>query len=355
VRALEDNVTHSLPNTPDLVPVPGPAITVIIPTYNRGPWLAKTLGSVFGQSVPVHQVILIDDGSTDDSEHQVNMLCRKHPGWRDRLLYIRQDNRGKSVALNQGLDLSRGTWIAFNDSDDCWKPEKLRRQLLALEAYPDCGACFTDSVYVTDDQATDTTFQRGKLHLAHPMGRLDRALETTGRLSHGIMMQSLLVRADVLREVGGFDPIMRVAQDVDFLFRLALATPLCFVNEPLVEVDRPRGRTLGLTTEFSMQSVTRLALHEKMFQKWLTLVRNQPPHIIALIEGRLRAARSALASRMALEGRRAAALDVLDRGLAQGFSWRVWFKREVIRLRLDRLMAPRFQLGHLRLGLHDER
>ncbi|MCC5885626.1 MAG: glycosyltransferase family 2 protein [Gammaproteobacteria bacterium] len=348
-------MAHSISTRPALAPVPNPTITVIIPTFNRAPWLAKTLGSVFGQSVHVHQVILVDDGSTDGTAGLVETLLSDNPAWRDRLLFIRQDNQGKSVALNLGLSRSLGAWVGFNDSDDCWKPEKLQRQFEALAAHADCGACFSDSVYITDDRETDTTFQRGKLALARPMGRLEHALEITGRLSHGIMMQSLLVRSDVLKKVGEFDPIMRVAQDVDFLFRLALATPLCYVNAPLVEVDRPRGRTLGLTSEFNMQSVTRLTLHEKMFQKWLTLVREQSPQIVGLIEGRLRSARSALASSMAMEGRRAAALDVLNRGLEQRFSWRVWFKRELIRLRLDRLLTPGFQISPLRMDFPDER
>ncbi len=349
-------MAKSLKTVRAATPGPVPTITVIIPTFNRGPWLARTLASVFDQSAPVANVILIDDGSTDDTAARVGALLQLHPAWQGRLVFIRhQDNQGKSVALNQALGRSLGTWVGFNDSDDCWKPGKLRSQLEALAAFPDCGACFTDSVYVTDGEETDTTLSRGKLRLAGPTGRLDNALAITGRLSHGIMMQSILVRADVLRQVGMFDPTMRVAQDVDFLFRLALATPLCYVNQPLVEIDRPQGRIHGLTSEFTMQSPTRLALHEKMFQKWLVLVREQAPQMIALIEDRLQAARSALASRLAMEGDRAAALEVLNRSLAQRFCWRAWFKREVIRLHLERLLTSGYQTSHFRLSLDDER
>lgn len=346
--------SHNRGQLPLAVPPPGATVTVIVPTFNRAHLLTRTLTSLFAQTIRVDQVILVDDGSTDDTANRVNALIDEHPEWAERFLFLRQENQGKSVALNLALAESSGSWISFNDSDDRWKVDKLQRQFEALVAFPDCGACFTDSVYMTGESDAGTTLHRGKLCLPETMGRLDDALTITGRLSHGIMMQSILVRSDIMKRVGSFDPIMRVAQDVDFVFRLAMVTPLCYVNRPLVEIDRPPGRTLGLTSEFTMQSVTRLALHERMFRKWLSLA-VETPQTISMIEGRLQAARSALANRMVLQGERSAAMEVLDRSLAQRFSWRVWFKREFIRLRLERVLAFVYSFNHLRSGFPHER
>ena len=80
---------------------------------------------MFEQTIDIHELVLVDDGSTDGTDRVVEALAVDHPDWRGRLKYRRQDNGGKSAALNAGLALASGDWIAFNDSDDHWLPEKL--------------------------------------------------------------------------------------------------------------------------------------------------------------------------------------------------------------------------------------
>src|SRR5512143_3733009 len=105
-----------------------PSISVVVPTYNRAALLDQTLQAIFAQTVPVDEVIVVDDGSTDDTA-QVCARQARH------VHYIRQDNTGlPAFARNRGIAASTGDWIAFCDSDDQWHPRKMELQLAAIEA-----------------------------------------------------------------------------------------------------------------------------------------------------------------------------------------------------------------------------
>jgi len=274
-----------------------PNVTVLIPTYNRASFLEGTLGSVFGQTVPVHEVILVDDGCTDDTSNVVKSLLTEHPEWEERLHYVRQENQGKSVALNKGLERVAGDWIAFNDSDDRWLPEKLEWQFRALEQFPDCGACFTDARFVNNAGMGVSWFERALKSYPDKTGRIPDAVRFIVDAPHGVSMCTVLVRTEVMRRVGAFDPQLRVAQDTDFLFRLARETELCYVNVPLVEVDRAADRTEGLTSDFSRKtSLIRPLAYEKILVKWRALSSQDKPVVRRLIRSHLRSIRSEIAN-----------------------------------------------------------
>src|SRR4030095_4947845 len=144
-------------------------VSVVIPTYNRAALIGDTISSIFRQTVPPDEVIVVDDGSTDDTAAVMETLLFRHPDWRNCLRYLQQENRGKSVALNRGLEaVSPETeWLAFDDSDDTWQPNKLEVQLAALASYPDCGACFSDAFYVNDTGRATTAFTVAGRRLPH--------------------------------------------------------------------------------------------------------------------------------------------------------------------------------------------
>lgn len=290
----------------------GRSISVLIPTYNRAALLPRTLGSVFDQTVPIDEVFLVDDGSDDDTERVVTSLVSEQPAWRDRLHYLRQQNQGKSVALNSALARVRGDWIAFNDSDDTWAPDKLQRQFDALATAPDCGVCFTETSLREFEQRHPkfkSTTQDGVGRVQEPSW-LFAATEWPG-----IYMQTVLVRADVMRRFGEFDPRYRVSQDVDFLFRLGLLTPFCYVDLPLVEIHQDPKRTIGLMTNFPARSWARMHAAESMLHKWLSLVDGSQPALRAAIRHALASARSAAANRYVLAGELEAARSELRRSL----------------------------------------
>lgn len=295
-------------------------VSVIIPTYNRAPHLPETLLSAFHQTLPPKEVILVDDGSTDETADVVRILRAAYPQWRDRLHYFRQENQGKSVALNLGLEHATGDWIAYNDSDDTWWPNKLELQSRALARHGDCGACFTDVRFVNNPALTCTAFGEAGKHFSHETGVIADAARYVVRAPHGIYMQTVLVRRDVMAAVGDFDPRFRVSQDTDFLFRLGMSTRLCFVNATLVDIDRMATRSTGLTTEFTRRSWPRLQTLETMYEKWLLLVTGKRNDLRVLVRQRLRAIRNEQANYHLRSGDVRMARRLLMRALHTRFS-----------------------------------
>jgi glycosyltransferase involved in cell wall biosynthesis len=248
-------------------------VSVIVPTYNRRGYLEGTLRSIFEQTIDVHEVILVDDGSDDGTPALVDEFVQRHGEWAHRLTYTWQPNAGKSAALNVGLRRATGDWIAFNDSDDRWLPRKLEMQFAALRAYPLARACFTDVRFVNNPALTETAL--APLLGSHPsrFGLWELPARRYARSWPGIYMQTMVIASETMREFGEFDETLRMSMDTDFGFRLGLITPMCFVNAPLVEVDRIEPRTVGLMTEYPINCLERMQTHERMITKWLSLTR----------------------------------------------------------------------------------
>jgi glycosyltransferase involved in cell wall biosynthesis len=229
-----------------------PKVSVVIPTYERAGKVQKTIESALAQTFSDYEVIVVDDGSTDGTGQ---LLAEKYG---DRIRYYYQVNQGVSVARNRGVEEARGEWIAFLDSDDLWEPEKLELQLKALEQMgPQCGACYTD-VHLMNYPETRTFFQLGEQSYRHegPVGVSREALRLLVRPGGAgmiICLSSLLVRAEVIKRTGGFDPTLLYSQDSQFMFRLAMHTDFCYVNRPLVGFDRSpvETRHVGVSSDWN--------------------------------------------------------------------------------------------------------
>jgi glycosyltransferase involved in cell wall biosynthesis len=118
--------------------MPHELVSVIIPTFNRAGLLPEALESIFSQGWPALQVIVVDDGSTD---HTPELIA----SYGSKVEYTWQPNQGAGSARNRGLELARGSVIAFLDSDDLWLPQKLRVEMALLDQFPEAGAVFSDS------------------------------------------------------------------------------------------------------------------------------------------------------------------------------------------------------------------
>ncbi len=128
-----------------------PSVSAIVPVYNRPDVVRFAVDSVLAQTLPVLEVIVVDDGSTDDVEKEVRRNMAEKQAWRERVNYIYQKNQGQSVALNNGIARAKGEWIAVNASDDMWLPNKLEWQFRAIEKYQgQCGLCFTDAWFMNN-------------------------------------------------------------------------------------------------------------------------------------------------------------------------------------------------------------
>jgi glycosyltransferase involved in cell wall biosynthesis len=325
-----------------------PTTSVLIPTFNRGRQLAQTIESIFAQTVPVTEVIVVDDGSTDDTRQVIEALLTNYRGSPTRLQYFRQENQGKSVALNLALAHASGEWIAYNDSDDLWRPDKLEWQWRALAEFPRCRACFTDANFVNNPEMRATALGQAASRYPHEMGQIDDPVRLIVNPPHGIFMQTILVHRDVMKLVGEFDPRLWVGQDTDFVFRLAQRTPLCYVNLPLVDIDRSSERSIGLMTQFGRRSQRRLESLELIYQKWLDLIDPDQTATRERIRGLQQSLRSELSNWHLLQGDAPEARVALRRALRGRFSARLAVKLMVLWAAPDLLARKIHRNGHVR-------
>jgi glycosyltransferase involved in cell wall biosynthesis len=229
-----------------------PKVSVVIPTYNRATKVRGAVESVLAQTFSDLEVIVVDDGSGDDTG---KILATT---FADRIRYCAQANQGASVARNKGIAEARGEWIAFLDSDDQWEKEKLECQFKALERFgPRCGACYTDARFINHPE-TRTMFQLAEESYRHEgeMGvstEVLKLLVRPGGAGMVVCLSSFLGRADMVRGTGGFNLKLLYSQDSEFMFRLAMLTGFCYVNRPLVRFDRSpvETRHVGVSADWN--------------------------------------------------------------------------------------------------------
>jgi glycosyltransferase involved in cell wall biosynthesis len=178
----------------------GITISVVIPAYNAGSLIGETLDSVLAQSRPAHEIIVVDDGSTDDTAEVVRR-------YGDAVRYLRQEKQGLSSARNAGIHAATGDWIALLDSDDVFLPERLRRAADAIEANPRLVVVYSAFDFLYDD-GTRSFFP------AFPARELWPAL----RYRSPILPSTTTLQRSALLEVGGFRNV--VIEDWDLWFRL---------------------------------------------------------------------------------------------------------------------------------------
>ena len=223
-------------------------VSVVIPTYNYGRFITEAVESVRAQTVSDIQIIVVDDGSTDDTPEIISRI--NDP----RLEVVRIPNGGVSAARNAGLALARGEFIAFLDADDRWTPQLLERQLSVLAAEPDAVAVFTNFVRfdesdVYPDQFTfypelartptrPTGDGTGELILGNAFCALISFVEIPA------WVQTVLFRASAVRDlrfpVDGAVPGLRygLCEDMHFCLRGFRRGSVAFLSEPLVQVRR---------------------------------------------------------------------------------------------------------------------
>ena len=243
----------------------GPRISVVIPTYNRGQLLVNAIESVLAQTYKDLEIIIVDDGSTDDTAELLKP-------YKEHIRYFYHQNKGASASQNKGIEVSRGKWISVLASDDLWCPNKLRSQLNTLERFVGRSrACFTDCSFFGDPAVNVTAFQQAGFIPDAPIGILPNAQEHVLHRYPIIYVQSLLIERALIEGIGGFDNAMMVCEDTDLIFRLSLATEFCYIAEPLVKIDRTPQRAVGLSEIFLERSDRAFTYRDYMLRKWLAL------------------------------------------------------------------------------------
>lgn len=203
-----------------------PAVSVILPTYNRAHTLGRAVDSVLRQTFDDFELIIIDDGSTDESDAVLRAYLSA-----GRARVIRQSsNKGCAEARNLGLMASRGQYVAFQDSDDEWLPDKLEKAVAALDRLPpECGIFYSDMLRNNEDGSSyyweSPTVRRGVLTDANT---LEYAV-------HGVSIVSAVIRRECFQRVGFFDTALARFIDLDLFIRLSDHFDFFHQREPLVK------------------------------------------------------------------------------------------------------------------------
>lgn len=187
-----------------------PAVSIVMPTHNRADYIGVAVDSVLGQTYTDWELVIVDDGSTDDTRAVVAQYLARDP----RIRYVRQEeNRGIALSRNHGVAVSRGRYIAMLDSDDAWaSPEKLALQVAALDADPQLGLVGTWRVFINEQGA------RTGARLSHPTD--DAGIRVTQIHINAFAQSSVVFRKDAFERTGGYDPHFVVADDHDLWLRM---------------------------------------------------------------------------------------------------------------------------------------
>lgn len=195
-----------------------PEVSVIIPTYNSGRYVTEAVNSVLRQSFDDFEVIVIDDGSTDDTQ---SVMSR----YGSPVRYIRQENSGVSRARNRGIEESRGRYVAFLDADDTWLPNKLEKQITAIRNQQSYRACYS-AFLVVDSRLTPLDVNHSK--------RCSTALEDLLLYGNVVGTPGTVLCERALFDKGAFDPELSQCADWDMWVRLAVETDFLYLDEPLI-------------------------------------------------------------------------------------------------------------------------
>jgi glycosyltransferase involved in cell wall biosynthesis len=203
-------------------------VTAAIVTYNRAAFLPGAIESVLAQTLPPDEILVVDDGSTDETP---SVLA----GYGDRLRVVRQENAGRSAARNRAVAEARAPLLSFLDSDDRWAPDKLTRQVPVLEATPSL-ALVHGHVDVID---ADGNVMRGETERHHALfSRANAHITYAGwAFDCRCFSSALTARVDAIRSVGGYDPAL-LLDDYDLYLRLALGFDLRFLEGPAMALYR---------------------------------------------------------------------------------------------------------------------
>jgi glycosyltransferase involved in cell wall biosynthesis len=196
-----------------------PAVSVIIPTYNRAAWVQEAAASVLAQTFRDFELLVVDDGSTDDTFEALAAV----DGQLD-LLRLEQ-RQGVSAARNRGAAAARGEWLAFLDSDDLWLPQKLSRQMHYLKSHPDCAICQTEEIWIRNGVRVNPP-------KTHRKAGGDIFLQSLGRCM--VSPSAVVLRRQLFEDLGGFDESLPAAEDYDLWLRVAWRHPVGLVPEPLI-------------------------------------------------------------------------------------------------------------------------
>lgn len=233
-------------------------VSVIIPTYNRAHMLEKSLKSVLAQTYPWFEVIIVDDGSTDDTAE----LIKSYKDKRIRY-YYREVNQGAAAARNYGLTKAENDFIAFEDSDDIWHVDKLKKQMEAMGSlasnvgivYHKIAYDFGDGRFaVLPSEQIDNEKKSGDIYVQMLYDNL-------------IPCPSILARRSAIADAGGFDAGLKALEDYDFALKITKKYKAYFIDEVLLQAAFTNQGVSSNSVNYLIASCMILSRYKKDYLK----------------------------------------------------------------------------------------
>lgn len=251
-------------------------ISVIIPTYNSAKYIGEAIESVLAQTYPVHEIIVVDDGSTDDTVEIVKKIASRPMTYelRPKILYLHQDNRGPAAARNTGIRSATGGYIAFLDSDDLWLPDKIEKQIVLFER-SDYAMVYCDMSHVVNGKTVYKSYLKEKCYKYFGRGDIYNNLLR----ENFIFTPTVIMRRCILDRIKGFDEKFRICEDYKMWLSIAREYPIGYIDEPLVIRRRMESNITKDKLLYSLSSVNLL--------KELMKTENSNPEIKKIVRDRL--------------------------------------------------------------------
>lgn len=224
--------------------MPNPLVTVVIPSYNRAQYIAETIESVLGQTYPNIEIIVIDDGSTDNTREIVENYV-------PRVQYVWQENAERGASRNHGLRLAKGEFISFLDSDDLWLPNKVEDDLAAFQDTPEAGVVFSDAMEI-DAEGRELKIMRIKAYSGRVTERLIQ--------NNFVVMATHLVKTELVRKIGGFREERQLSGSEDWEMWVRLSTISDFKYFPKANTKKRTHDANSMTNAEGMNRSMKYAL-----------------------------------------------------------------------------------------------
>lgn len=269
-----------------------PAVSVVIPTYNRARYLGESIASVLGQEGPTFEVIVVDDGSTDETPAVLGQ-------YGDAIRIVRQSNEGIAAARNAGVAAARGRFIAFHDSDDIALPGRLALPHGQLADHGECHVAIGNGVFLPPEGSGEPQRPWLRPEVARALDGHEVSFREVFRWNLG-QLQATLISRESLEAVGPLDSEFLILDDLDIMLRLVLRYRAIFLNRPLFAY---RQHGVGVTQNRMLLREESIRLAEKL--------REHHPEMLE------RVGKTAYAQRQARRYSRLAAMK-LDAGDADG-------------------------------------
>jgi glycosyltransferase involved in cell wall biosynthesis len=209
-----------------------PKVSIIIPTYNRAHLIKQSVQSVLEQSFQDFEIVIVDDGSADNTGQVISDMGRP-----EKIIYIYQENQGRSKARNKALQISTGRYIAFLDSDDVFLPNKLQVQVDYLDSYPDIGMVYASAA--CDDEFGNPL---GFTYQASAQGHIYQQIAFYIPLT--VILPTVMIRREIIERVGHFDENLNRFEDTDYWRRISRICLVGAIPQVLCRIKTHSGNSL---------------------------------------------------------------------------------------------------------------